>query len=348
MKPCRSVSLLVLILAWSGSADAAQQARLDLAQISQAATNASSLFLDAAARERAVGAFLKLVQIKGVSGQERAIREEVKRLLTQSGASEVPLKDADSDVPLNLVMELTATGVFTNKPGIILNAHLDTVAWSTPEQIAFDPGSQDFFHQREADSGQKSSSFGGDDRSGVAVIVEAVRLLQAKYWGRGLAQRRIVLVFTADEERGCVGAKHLSRHQPDLFANTDVTLSMDGPLDLRSNYPREVFVAVVSDQDSTILPHERVLDLMQDYCQRAKVRFGRTEVGLGLGDFAHFPATARAGLHLRSPVRGWHNRERVKVQDLINHVDLVCFLLLGWDHSLPPSISPETFLPSGR
>jgi hypothetical protein len=25
-------------------------------------------------------------------------------------------------------------------------------------------------------------------------------------------------------------------------------------------------------------------------------------------------------------------------------VDLVCFLLLGWDHSLPPRISPETLL----
>jgi len=340
--------LLVLILAWSDSADAAQQAGLDFAQIKRAATNATSLFLDADARERAVSAFLKLVQIKGISGQEQAIRGEVKRFLTESGVSEVQLKNADSNGPLNLVMELAATGDFTNKPGIILNAHLDTVAWSTPEQMAFDPASQDFFHQHEAQSGQTTSSFGGDDRSGVAVIVEAVRLLQAKYWSRGLAHRRIVLVFTADEERGSAGAKHLSRHQPDLFANTDVTLSMDGPLDLRSNYPREMFVAVVSEQDSTSHPHQRVLELMQDYCQRAKVRFGRTEVGLGMGDFAHFPATARAGLHLRSPVRGWHNRERVKVQDLINHVDLVCFLLLGWDHSLPPRISPETLLSPGR
>jgi hypothetical protein len=48
------------------------------------------------------------------------------------------------------------------------------------------------------------------------------------------------------------------------------------------------------------------------------MRFGRTEIGLGMGDFAYFPASARAGLHLRSPVRGFHNRERVKVRDLIN------------------------------
>lgn len=40
-----------------------------------------------------------------------------------------------------------------------------------------------------------------------------------------------------------------------------------------------------------------------------------------MGGFAHFPESARAGLHLRTPVRGWHIRERVKYQDLINHVD---------------------------
>jgi hypothetical protein len=50
-----------------------------------------------------------------------------------------------------------------------------------------------------------------------------------------------------------------------------------------------------------------------------------------MGDFAYFPAEARAQLHLRSPVRGWHNRERVKVQDLVTHADLLCLMLLDWD-----------------
>ena len=107
--------------------------------------------------------------------------------------------------------------------------------------------------------------------------LECRRLLQADYWSRGVAHRRIVLVFTADEERGYLGAKYLNRHQPELIANMDVALCMDRPLDFRSNYPQELLVAVVWEKDSAVLPYKRVLDLMQDFCERTKMRFGRTE-----------------------------------------------------------------------
>jgi len=42
-----------------------------------------------------------------------------------------------------------------------------------------------------------------------------------------------------------------------------------------------------------------------------------------------------AGVHLRSPVRGYHTQERVNVRDQINHVDLYCYLILGWDQASP-------------
>jgi putative aminopeptidase FrvX len=289
------------------------------------------------------GTFVRLVQIKGISGQEEHIREEVKHILTTIGARELPLARNEPDAPLNLLMEIPATGRFTNKPAILLNAHLDTVAWTTPERMAFEPTTGDFFHLDENTPGE-TSSFGGDDRTGVTVIVEAVSQLQTEYWRRGVDHRRVVLLFTAKEERGCLGARYLRDHQPDVFANLDISLSIDGPLDLRSDYPRDSFVAVVSDRDAGMAPYGRVLELMNDYCVRTKHHFGRTEVGLGLGDFAHFPGTAHAGLHLRSPVRGWHNQERVKLDDVIHHVDLLCFLLLAWDHSLPDDISPESML----
>jgi hypothetical protein len=120
---------------------------------------------------------------------------------------------------------------------------------------------------------------------------------------------------------------------------------MDGPIDLRSQYPADSYVLVVARSNEGVEPYQRVLELAQDFCARTKTNFGRTETGLGSGDFAHFPAMANAGLHIRSPVRGWHTRERVKVQDLIGHVDLLCFLVLGWDHSLPERITPETLKP---
>jgi len=238
-------------------------------------------------------------------------------------------------------MEIPGSGSLARQPSILLNAHLDTLERSTPEFLAFDAGTGDFCHPHEADVG-KSSSFGGDDRSGVAVIVEAIRCVQADYWSRGVAHRRVLLVFTADEERGCLGARYLSQREPDLFAALEVTLSIDGPLDFRSDYPRDSFVAVVSESDAKIMPYQRVIGLMQEFCERRGARFGTTETGLGMGDFAHFPPSARGGLHLRSPVRGFHNKERVNVQDFVNHIDLLCYLLLAWDHPLPAKLSPET------
>ena len=147
--------------------------------------------------------------------------------------------------------------------------------------MAFDDSSGDFYHVHESDS-NKSSSFGGDDRSAVAVIVETVRLMQKKHWSQGKPHRQILLVFTADEERGYVGAKHLAKYEPDLFADIEISLSIDGPLDFRSNYPRDSFVAVVSKSDSEIFPYKQVLKLMQEFCELTGTRFGTTKIGLGM------------------------------------------------------------------
>jgi putative aminopeptidase FrvX len=342
MKRCLAVGVAVLLLGWGSLADSARPVGIDVGQIHKAATDSESLFLDDAGRIHAVDTFLGLVRIKGPSGRELPVQQEVRRILTQAGAVVVPAKSNDRKAPCNLIMEIPGSGALASRPGILLNAHVDTIARSTPEFLRFDERTGDFCHLHE-NNPEKSSSFGGDDRSAVAVIVEAVRLLQANYWARGVPHRRILLVFTADEERGCVGAKYLSQNEPDLFADLEISLSIDGPLDYNSDYPRDSFVAVVSERDSTIMPYKHVIELMHEFCGRTGARFGRTETGLGMGDFAHFPASARAGLHLRSPVQGFHRRERVNVQDLIDHIDLLCYILLGWDNSLPADISPDTF-----
>jgi putative aminopeptidase FrvX len=340
-KSCWAAGVATLVLGLSCLAYSATPTALNLEQIHKAAINAHSLFLDEAGRIQAVDTFLRLVRIKGPSGKEQAIQQELQRILTKTGAAVVALKSDGDQAPCNLVMEIPGSGALADRPGILLNAHVDTIGRSTPEFLAFDANTGDFYHLHETDP-KKSSSFGGDDRSGVAMIVEAVRLLQANYWARGITHRRILLVFTADEERGCKGAKYLSKHEPDLFAALEISLSIDGPLDYLSDYPHDSFVAVVSDSDYKIMPYKHVIRLMQDFCTRTGSRFGRTETGLGMGDFAHFPASARAGLHLRSPVRGFHRRERVNIQDLISHIDLLSYLLLGWDDSLPENISPDT------
>ncbi len=308
--------------------------------IHRAATDAHNLFLDASGRMQAVDTFLKLVSVRGPSGKEQDVADEVARQLAGSGAVRMKPSAPDEAAPKNLVMEIPATGALTNQPAILLNAHLDTIDRSTPEGLEFDGSKGDFYHRDDAVAG-KVSSFGGDDRSAVAAIVAAVSALHTNYWSRGVDHRRIVLLFTAEEERGLVGAKYLSRHEPGVFKDVEISLSMDGPLDLRSKYPEDSFVAVVSESDREIDPYRKVLRLLADFCGRTRTKFAMTEYGLGMGDFAAFPDSAHAGLHLRSPVRGWHNHEHVNLQDQLNHVDLFCYLLLGWDQKLPTSSSPK-------
>jgi putative aminopeptidase FrvX len=333
MKPTFSllVSISLFVVTSPGKAAAADALNLD--EVHQAAGNSHSLFLDAGSRIKAIDSFVRMVKIKGASGQEGAVRDVVQRSLEKYAKNLTPITN-DSKAPFNLAMELPASGALSARSGILLNAHIDTIDQSTPELLAFDAATGDFYHPYEPDS-EKVSSFGGDDRSAVAVIVEAIRVLEESFWARGIAHRRIVLLFTAQEERGCVGAKYLSNHRPEVFKDVQVALSIDGPLDLKSDYPKESFVAVSLEKDRTLAPYSEVLQLTSGFCARTGMHFGQTTLGLGMGDFAFFPPEAHAGLHLRSPVRGWHNKERVKVQDLINHIDLLCYLLLGLDDAIP-------------
>ncbi len=339
MKHGSAICLLALVLTGSSGRPAAR-AEVNLQEVRQAAVDANSLFLNETGRVSAIETFLKLVSIKGPSGQEQAVGEVVQRFLTEAGAVRIIPQTGVEKAPYNLVLEIPASSARSEEPGLLLNAHLDTIERCTPELLAFDARTRDFYHRNEADP-NKVSSFGGDDRSAVAVIGEAVRVLKVRYWDHGITHRRIVLLFTAEEERGSVGAKYLSEHEPQLFKRLELSLTMDGPLDLKSRYPLDSFVAVARESDRTVQPYEHVLQLMRDFCRRTGTSFGQTEIGLGMGDFACFPPSARAGLHLRSPVRGWHNKERVNVQDLIGHVDLLCYILLGLDQKLPADISRD-------
>jgi putative aminopeptidase FrvX len=341
--PLLAAACLCLLVPFSQSAELKLLSRTQREAAAQSAAEAQTLILSTADRQRTIETFLQLVQIKGASTKEHAIREELKRIMTSLGASELPLKETPEIGPLNLIMEIPATSALANKPGILLNAHIDTIDVTDPERISFEPATHDFFHLDEKAPG-KPSSFGGDDRSGVAVIVEALRILHDQFWSKGVPHRRIVILFTAEEEIGLKGAKYLARTQPHIFEGLDISLTMDGPIELQSNYPKDSFVFVVSKQNESVQPYSRFISLAADYSKRSHKNFGLTEIGLNAGDFAAFPPAAKAGLHLRSPVRGWHSKERVKVSDLVGHVDLVSYILLAWDHNLPQKITAENLI----
>lgn len=308
---------------------AASPATLDTNAVRNAALAARSVHLDAPARVAAIESFVSLVQIPGGSGGEHAIRDECQRRLAALGARIVPLTDTLSNAPINLAMRLDGVGPMAQQPALLLNAHLDTLVISTPEHLAFDPQTSDFFHARESDPAFPST-FGGDDRSGVCVVLEALRRVHRTAWAEGKPHPPVLVLLTGSEEVGLKGAKHLARHHPRLFDNIGLSITVDGPLDYETAYPKERLVAVVSEADATRPPYSRVLATLASHATKAGVGWNRSEVGLGKGDFAAFPAHAHAGLHFRSPVRGWHRRERVQVQDLIHHVDLLVDVITSW------------------
>src|SRR5258708_27764599 len=95
MSPYSSLCLAGLVFSLTCLGQPAPSPHLDIEQIHLASTNAHSLFLDANGRIRAIDTFLSLVKIKGSSGNEQAIAEEVKQLMTRSGAVMVRIDTAD-------------------------------------------------------------------------------------------------------------------------------------------------------------------------------------------------------------------------------------------------------------
>jgi putative aminopeptidase FrvX len=300
-----------------------------LASARESATTVSSLFLSQRQRVESVEAFVKIVGIKSPSDEEGAVREALRRMLGSLKAGEINCTPAGTNVPLNLVMEFPATRDFQDQPAVILNAHMDTISAQrgyAPEQMDFDVQTREFFHR-------KQGSFGADDKAGVAVILSALGKLKSDYWDKGVGHRRILVIYTAHEEGGCVGATYLGKRYPKLFDKVELSLTSDGPLnyDNPSLYPENSFVVVVGQETSHAPPYSRIIEYVQDLCALKKVTFAKTRNGLGQGDFARFPPQAHAELHLRSPYQNNHRRERVKLDDLFNHIELFAYILLRLD-----------------
>ena len=300
-----------------------------LASAVDSAKNVPSLFLSQRQRVESVGAFVRIVGIKSPSEEEGAVREELRRMLGSLQAEEIHCTPAGTNVPLNLVMEFPATGDFKNQPSVILNAHIDTISGKrgyAPEQMDFELQTREFFHR-------KQGSFGADDKAGVTVILSALKKAKLDYWDKGVGHRRVLVIYTAQEEVGCLGADYLGKRYPKLFDNVEIALTSDGPInyDTPPLYPENSFVVVVDEEKSHTPPYRKVIEYVQDLCALKKVTFATTRNGLGQGDFAHFPPQAHTDLHLRSPYQNHHRRERVKLDDLFNHIELFTYILLRLD-----------------
>ena len=283
-----------------------------------------SLYLTEKGKTDSVDTFVSFIRQRSRSGEEEAIRRQLKDTLVSMGAKvilECGPQCGGSDVPKNLVVEFPGTGKFSAEPGFIINAHMDTVKHSTPEEM--DISDQGFYHKQKG-------SFGADDKAGLLVQIEALRFLKENYWDKGVDHRKIIFIITADEEAGFKGAKHLAESHPDLFKNVIFSLTSDGHLNYEVPDFDNSFVIVVDNQYAQKMPYNEIIKTVNEIALKKGRKVHLTAAGLGIGDFASFPDTAKAELHIRSPyAQGWnHTKEEVKIRDLIDHIDLWIGLML--------------------
>lgn len=140
--------------------------------------------------------FLRIVQIDSLSLKERAIALFLQGDLEALGAK-VEFDEAGETVNGeigNLIARLP--GNEPSRTTLLLSAHMDTVV----------PG-EGIRPICEGDviRSDGTTILGGDDKSGIAIIIEVLRTLKEQKVSHG----DIEIVFTICEEYGLVGAKHL-------------------------------------------------------------------------------------------------------------------------------------------
>ena len=147
-------------------------------------------------QERIKNLLLELVQIDSVSREERDVAQRIKRLCEEMGA-EVFIDDAGEKVGGNTGNVIARfPGTIPDAEPIMMSAHMDTVV---PGKGVRPVVEGDIIRT------DGTTVLGGDDKSGVSVIIETVRCLQEQ----SIPHATVDAVFSICEEVGLLGAKHL-------------------------------------------------------------------------------------------------------------------------------------------
>ncbi|MBC8536804.1 M20/M25/M40 family metallo-hydrolase [Feifania hominis] len=145
--------------------------------------------------KRLLESFLDYVKIDSESGNEKAVAERLRADLEALGLR-VETDGAGPAVGSNTGNLYAFLEGDSSLEPLILSAHIDTV---TPG-VGIEPVVED-----GVITSRGETILGGDDKSGVCAILEALRVLREQK----LPHRPAELVFTVMEERGLLGSKHL-------------------------------------------------------------------------------------------------------------------------------------------
>ena len=155
---------------------------------------------------------IELIRIDSLSRKERDVAMRLKREMEELGAT-VEIDDAGEKVGGNVGNVIAHfPGNRTSARPLLLSAHMDTVV----------PG-EGIVPVLEGDILRTDGTtvLGGDDKSGVAIICEVLRVVQENK----LPCSDIDVVFTICEEAGLIGAKCLDPNR--LRARTGLVLDSD-------------------------------------------------------------------------------------------------------------------------
>lgn len=163
-------------------------------------------------RDRLVEHFVELVKIDSESCNEKQIAEALTEQLGELGFTvhKLPVP-AEVSNGFNVYARLEGQ----IEDSVVLSCHMDTV---TPG-IGIEPVIEDGIIRSKG-----NTILGGDDKSGIAAIMEAVRSIQAQ----NLAHKTIELAFTVHEEGGLFGSEHFDMS----FIQSDKAIVLDtgGPI----------------------------------------------------------------------------------------------------------------------
>ncbi len=147
-------------------------------------------------KERLTDTFLELVKIDSISKKEGKISKYLTKKLEDLGGT-VTIDSAGKKIggeTGNLIARIP--GNLKDVPPMLFNSHLDTVSPGEGIQAKLEKGT---FRS------DGSTILGADDKSGIAIILEAIRIIRENKIFCG----DLELVFTVGEEIGLLGAKNL-------------------------------------------------------------------------------------------------------------------------------------------
>ncbi len=146
-------------------------------------------------RERLAETFKFLVEIDSVSKQEKAICVELTKMFKSLGG-DIFIDDAGEKMggnSGNLIIKIKGD---IDAPSILFSAHMDTVEPGRGIKPVLKNG---------VFTSDGTTILGADDKSAIAVLLEALRIIREKNIQHGPVE----LVITVCEEIGLLGAKHL-------------------------------------------------------------------------------------------------------------------------------------------